>query len=170
MTTQTESVTGLFEQAFDNLRKTAESNVEMQQEMFRKWNANWPGFPQPQSALARASPEVSKGLGEDRQGVVEHGIARVLDEQYRLAIESLEEAFRVAQASDPQECCQAVRDAVPQEPGGAARIGRVAGERDARCTEQMDGIGGQVGRLMTTDDDGGTARGPCPGNRHFRGG
>ena len=50
MTAQMESVTNVFDQLFDHLRKTAEANVEMQQELFRQWGENWPGFPQPQSA------------------------------------------------------------------------------------------------------------------------
>lgn len=102
MSTQTESVTGVFEQAFDNLRKAAEANIEMQQEMFRKWTSSWPGFPQPQSAwLERVqkfqkdwSKTVKEVLGRHRE---------VLDEQYGLAMESLEEAFRAAQSVDPQE-------------------------------------------------------------------
>ena len=80
MTTETESVSGLFEQAFDNLRKAAESNVEMQQELFRKWNTNWPGFPQPQSAWVERVHKFQKAWTK-----------------------TAEEAFRVAQSSDPQE-------------------------------------------------------------------
>ncbi len=103
MTTQTESVTGLFEHAFDNLRKAAESNVEMQQEMFRKWNANWPGFPQPQSDWLERVQKFQKAWTKTAKELLSRH-REVLDEQYGLAVESLEEAFRVAQASDPQEC------------------------------------------------------------------
>lgn len=102
MTTQTEPVTNLFEQVFDNLRKVAELNLEMQQEVFRKWNASWPSFPQPQSVWIERvqkfqkawSKTVKELLGKHREA---------LDEHYRLAIDSLEEAFRVAQSSDPEE-------------------------------------------------------------------
>ena len=102
MATQTEPVTNVFEQAFDSLRKTAEANLEMQQEVFRQWAANWPGFPQPQNAWVERAQKFQKEwaktvkelLGKHRE---------ILDEEYRLAMESLEEAFRVAQSSDPQE-------------------------------------------------------------------
>jgi hypothetical protein len=102
MATQTESVTNVFEQAFDNLRKTAEANLEMQQELFRQWGANWPGFPQPQNAWVERAQKFQKEwaktvkelLGKHRE---------ILDEQYRLALDSLDEAFRVVQSSDPQE-------------------------------------------------------------------
>jgi hypothetical protein len=103
MTTQTESVTGLFEHAFDNLRKAAESNIEMQQELFRKWNANWPGFPQPQSDWLERVHKFQKAWAKTTKELLSRH-REVLDEQYGLAVASLEEAFRVAQASDPQEC------------------------------------------------------------------
>ena len=71
MATQTESVSNVFEQVFDNLRKTADSNIEMQQELFRQWGANWPGFPQPENAwldrvqkFQKEWTKTSRGVGE----------------------------------------------------------------------------------------------------------
>lgn len=102
MTTETESVTGLFEQAFDNVRKAAESNVEMQQEMFRKWNTSWPGFPQPQTAWVERLQKFQKAWAKTAKELLSRH-REVLDEQYGLAQQSLEEAFKLAQASDPEE-------------------------------------------------------------------
>jgi hypothetical protein len=102
MTAQVESVANVFDQVFDHLRKTAEANIEMQQELFRQWGANWPGFPQPQTAwLERAQKFQKEWAKTVRELLNKHREA--LDEQYRLAMDALEEAFRVAQASDPQE-------------------------------------------------------------------
>ena len=102
VTRQTESVTSLFEQVFDHLRKTAESNIQMQQELFRQWGANWPGFPQQETAwLERAQKFQKEWANTVKKLLSKH--RETLDEQYRLAIDSLEEAFRVAQSSDPQE-------------------------------------------------------------------
>ena len=102
MSTQTESVKNLFEDVFENLRKTAESNIEMQQELFRQWSANWPGFPQPQNAWVERAQKFQKEWAKTvKELLTKH--REVLDEQYELAIDSLEEAFRVAQSSDPQE-------------------------------------------------------------------
>jgi hypothetical protein len=96
------SVTSLFEQVFDHVRKTAESNIEMQQELFRQWGANWPGFPQQETAwLERAQKFQKEWAKTVKELLSKH--RETLDEQYRLAIDSLEEAFRVAQSSDPQE-------------------------------------------------------------------
>ncbi len=102
MATETQSVSGVFEQAFDNLKKAAEANVEMQQEMFRKWTSGWPGFPQPQSAWLERIQKFQKEWGKTVKEVLTRH-REVLDEQYSLAMESLEEAFKVAQSSDPQE-------------------------------------------------------------------
>jgi len=96
------SVTSLFEQAFDHLRKTAESNIEMQQELFRQWSASWPGFPQQETAwLERAQKFQKEWAKTVKELLSKH--RETLDEQYRVVIDSLEEAFRVAQSSDPQE-------------------------------------------------------------------
>jgi len=102
VTRPTDSVTSLFEQVFDHLRKTAESNIQMQQELFRQWGANWPGFPQQETAwLERAQKFQKEWTNTVKKLLSKH--RETLDEQYRLAIDSLEEAFRVAQSSDPQE-------------------------------------------------------------------
>jgi hypothetical protein len=102
MATQTESVTGLFEDVFDNVRKTAEANLEMQQELFRKWTSNWTGLPQPQNAWVERAQSLQKDWAKTvKEVLVKH--REVLDEQYRLALDSLEEAFRVVQSTDPQE-------------------------------------------------------------------
>jgi hypothetical protein len=102
MATETQSATTLFEEVFDNLRKVAESNIEMQQELIRKWGANWPGLPQPQMAWVERAQKFQKAWGKTVKDVLTKH-REVLDEQYRLAIDSLEEAFRVAQSADPEE-------------------------------------------------------------------
>jgi exonuclease VII large subunit len=121
MATQTESAKNLFDEAFENLRKTAESNLEMQQEMFRQWSANWPGFPKPQEAWLQKAHKFQKDWAKTAKELLQKH-REVLDEQYQMAVDSLEEAFTVVQSSDPQdfaERCQtfcrksldAVRDA-----------------------------------------------------------
>jgi hypothetical protein len=102
MATQTKSVTSVFEQAFDSLRKTAEANVEMQQELFRQWGTNWPGFPQSQNAWVERVQKFQKDWAKTVKELLSKH-REILDEQYRLALESLEEAFRVVQSSDPEE-------------------------------------------------------------------
>src|SRR6478735_7076854 len=102
MTAQTESAQTLFEQVFDNLRKTGGSQLEMQQELFRQWGANWPGFPKPQTAWVEQVQKFQKGWAKTVKELLSKH-REVLDEQYGLALESMEEAFKVAQSSDPEE-------------------------------------------------------------------
>src|SRR3990172_4173037 len=102
MATQTQSISSVFEQAFDSVRKTAEANVEMQQELFRQWGANWPGFPQPQNAWVERVQKYQKEWAKTVKELLSKH-REILDEQYRLALESLDEAFRVVQSADPQE-------------------------------------------------------------------
>jgi hypothetical protein len=102
MSTQTESISSVFEEAFENLRKTAESSFEMQQELFRQWGAKWPALPQPQNAWVEQVQKFQKEWSKTVKELLSKH-REVLDEKYDLAIESLEEAFRVAESSDPQE-------------------------------------------------------------------
>jgi hypothetical protein len=102
MATQTESITNVFEQALDSLRKAAESNIEMQQELFRQWGANWPGLAQPHNAWAERAQKFQKDWAKTVKELLSKH-REILDDQYGLALESLDEAFRVAQSSDPQE-------------------------------------------------------------------
>ena len=41
---------GLYEEVFDKMRKVAEANLKMQQDLFQQWNKLWPGLPSPQNA------------------------------------------------------------------------------------------------------------------------
>lgn len=102
MSTQTESVSSVFEQVFENLRKTAESSIEIQQELFRQWGAQWPGLPQSQNAWVERAQKFQKDWSKTVKELLSKH-REVLDEQYEAALDSLEEAFRLAQSTDPQE-------------------------------------------------------------------
>jgi hypothetical protein len=102
MATETKSVKSLFEEVFENVQKTAQANVEMQQELFRKWAAGWPSFPQPQTAWVEKTRQFQKDWAKTVKELLNKH-REVFDERYQLAVDSLDEAFRVAQSSDPQE-------------------------------------------------------------------
>ena len=102
MATQTDPITNVFEQVFDHLKKAAETNIEMQQELFRQWGAQWPGFPEPQSAWVERAQKFQKDWAMTVKELLSKH-RETLDQQYGLAIDSLEEAFRALQSSDPQE-------------------------------------------------------------------
>jgi hypothetical protein len=74
----------------------------MQQELFRQWGANWPGFPQSQNVWVERIQKFQREWAKTVKELLNKH-RQILDEQYRLALESLDEAFRVAQWSDPEE-------------------------------------------------------------------
>jgi hypothetical protein len=131
MATQTESVTNVFEQAFDSLRKTAEANLEMQQEFFRQWSSSWPGFPQPQNAWVERVQKFQKEWAKTVKELLSKH-REILDEQYRLALDSLDEAFRVVQSSDPQEYAKRCESLCKK----ALEVMREAGELQVKETQE----------------------------------
>jgi hypothetical protein len=106
MTTELEKASNVFEQVIDNFRKTAESNFEMQQEMFRKWSTMWP-TQAPQSAWVDQVKRFQKEWSQTVSDLV-HKHRDVLNRQYQSAVESLDEMLRVTESKDPEEFRQRV--------------------------------------------------------------
>jgi hypothetical protein len=131
MAAQTESPTTLFEQVFDSLRKTAESNVELQQELLRQWGAQWPGFSQPQNNLGERVQKFQKEWAKTVKELLSKH-REVLDEQYELALESLDEAFHVAQLSDPQDFAKRCETLCKK----SLKVMREAGELQVKETQE----------------------------------
>jgi hypothetical protein len=102
MSTQTESVSNVFEEVFENLRKTSESSLQMQQDFFRQWGAQWPGFPQQENAWMDRVQKFQKDWSKTFTELMNKH-RKLLDDQYRTAIDALKEGFRVAESADPQE-------------------------------------------------------------------
>lgn len=100
----TETLTGspVFEEVFQNIRKAAEANLKMQQEIYSQWTSMWPGLPTPQTAW------LNQMQGFRKQWVdTISSLARkhrdVVERQYQAAIESLDAALSISDASTPEE-------------------------------------------------------------------
>jgi DNA anti-recombination protein RmuC len=82
--------------------KAATAGLELQQEQFQQWSKLWPGVPGPQTAWV----EQMRTFQKEWSKVVTE-LARkhqdVLDRQYKKAVESLEEALSVVEATDVDE-------------------------------------------------------------------
>ena len=102
MTTQTESISGVFEDVFENLRKAADANIQMQQEMFKQWGAKWPGFPPTENAWLDRVQKFQKDWAKTFTELANKH-RKMLDDEYRVAIDGLKEAFRVVESADPHE-------------------------------------------------------------------
>src|ERR687898_847493 len=58
--TKTAPASSVFEELFQNIRKAAEANLKMQQEVLSQWSVLWPGMPLPQSAWINQIQNVRK--------------------------------------------------------------------------------------------------------------
>jgi hypothetical protein len=92
----------VYEQVFDNVRKAAEANLKMQQEVFRQWTTLWPGLPSPQSVWIDKVRDFQKQWGNTVSELARQH-RDTFDRQYQAALESLEEALRVGESSNPEE-------------------------------------------------------------------
>ena len=97
-----EPASKLFEQVLDNVRKAAEANLKMQQDALRQWSLLWPAVPSPQSVWVEQMRDFQKRwLSTISDLTRKH--RDVINRQYQAAIESLDEALRVAESKDPEE-------------------------------------------------------------------
>ena len=157
MTTETKSVKGLFEEVFENVQKTAQANIEMQQELFRKWTAGWPGVPQPQANYVEKAKQFQKDWAKTVKELLNKH-RDVFDERYQLAVDSLDEAFRVAQSSNPQEYakrCEARHDDRSDDVGANdERHGsRIAAPVEREVTSTWGTVEDRAQPRVPSDDD-----------------
>jgi hypothetical protein len=91
----------MFEQVFDNLRAATEANMQMQQELFKKWVGMWPGAP---AAAGGGEPFVKfqKKWMEFLAETIKKQ-RETMEGQFNAGLKTIEEAFRVAEIKDPGE-------------------------------------------------------------------
>ncbi len=97
----------MFDQILDNYRKATESSLQFQQLMLRSFGQQWPStFGVPIPTNPGAWPEqfykAQKQLGDTITDMLTKH-RETLDTQYRAGIRSIEEAFRVGEAKDPEQ-------------------------------------------------------------------
>ena len=99
---ESKTASPVFEELFQNIRKAAEANLKMQQEVLSQWSIMWPGMPLPQSAWINQIQNVRKQWLETVSGLARKH-RDVVDKQYDAAIESLDAALHVSDAGTPEE-------------------------------------------------------------------
>ena len=97
-----ETMTNMYDQVLGNMKQATETSLKMQQDVMQQWTALWPGLPAPQSAWVDKVRDFQKQW-TDTVSELAHKHRNTLDQQYQVAIESLEEAMRVGEASNPEE-------------------------------------------------------------------
>jgi hypothetical protein len=109
----------MFDQILDTFRKATESTLQMQQQMFQKWTQQWPQVPgMPMMPMMPVMPGMSPASFsgpwvEQVQAYHKQMATSVndllkkhrdqLETQYTAGIRTIEEAFRLGEAKDPDQ-------------------------------------------------------------------
>jgi len=109
----------MFDMILYNYRKATESTMKLQQDMLRNWAMQWPqmygaqmfGLPLTGSTSSSAMPGAAwleqlsaaqkKWADTVTEMLTKH--RETLDAQYKAGIRTIEEAFKVGEAKDPQQ-------------------------------------------------------------------
>ena len=92
----------MFEQVFENLRTVTESSIHMQQELFKKWVSVWPGLPVAPNGGGEKIQKAQKKWTEFTADLVKKE-RETLEAQFSAGLKSIEEAFRLVEAKQPEE-------------------------------------------------------------------
>jgi hypothetical protein len=91
----------MFDQVFDTLRKATEANIQLQQEMVKKWMGLWPGLPsvpalpdQMQQFQKKWAEAVSELLKKQREST---------EALFKTGVENLEKAFQLGEVQTAEE-------------------------------------------------------------------
>ncbi len=139
MATATESTANFFETTFSTLRKSAESAVHLQQQLFTEWTKYWPGMTQSTvawNASVRKSHDdwaaaITEAMKQHRE---------LLDQQYRAGVAAARRGVPGRVGEGPGGVPHSLRIALPAsaEPGEG-----IVGGSDAPvsgCHEKVDGL------------------------------
>jgi hypothetical protein len=99
--TATETGSKVLEGVFQGVRKAAETNLKMQQEIFQQWSHLFP-IPSAQSVWIDKLRDFQKQWTSTVSDMARKH-RDVIDKQYQSAVESLDAALRVVEASNPEE-------------------------------------------------------------------
>jgi len=98
----TETTSNVYEEMLENTRKAAEATLKMQQDAFQQWTLMWPGFPTPQSMWLDKMRDFQRQWSNTVSDLARKH-RDTFDRQYQAALESLEEALRLGETSNPEE-------------------------------------------------------------------
>lgn len=102
MTAEVMTASPVFEEFFQNIRKAAEANLKLQQEAYSQWTSLWPGMPTQQNAWINQIQGFRKQLTQTVSDLARKQ-RDVVERQYQAALESLDAALNISDASTPEE-------------------------------------------------------------------
>ncbi|HEX8202090.1 MAG TPA: hypothetical protein VF590_16565 [Isosphaeraceae bacterium] len=100
----------MFDQILESYRQATESTMQLQQMMLRNWTQQWPQqwpgamgmIPTPATAWAETAQAAQKNWSETVTDMLTKH-RETLDAQYRAGIRTIEDAFRLGAAKDPEQ-------------------------------------------------------------------
>lgn len=92
----------MFDEVLQNIRKATEASLKMQQELLQQAAIFWPAFPTPQSICVDKLRDLQKQTSSTISNLVQKH-RQALDRQQQALQESLDEALRTAESSNPVE-------------------------------------------------------------------
>ena len=101
MNSQADAAGKVFEQVMDSFRKTAETSLSAQKELFQLWQNNWPGASQAQTPWLDQIRDFQHQWSETVLDLARKH-RETLDQQYKAGLDALEEAFSAAESKDPE--------------------------------------------------------------------
>ena len=97
-----QSGSAVLEEVFQNVRKAAETNLRLQQELLSQFSNFWPAMPAPHSAMVNQFQQFRSKWVETVSGLA-HKHREVMDRQYNAALESLDAALAITDTGTPEE-------------------------------------------------------------------
>jgi hypothetical protein len=92
----------MFEPVFETFKKATETTLQLQHEMFKKWVAFWPGVPVTAPVWGEQIQNFQKKWAELYEETANKR-REALEAQFNVGLKSIEDAFNVAQAKNPEE-------------------------------------------------------------------
>jgi hypothetical protein len=91
----------MFDQVFDNLRKSTEATIQAQQELFKTWTNLWPGVSASPAVWGEPLKYPQKCAEVASELFQKQSIS--LEAQFAAGLHTCGEAFHLAEAKDPEE-------------------------------------------------------------------
>lgn len=92
----------MFDKVYESLQKTTEANMQMQQDMMKKWLSLW-GMNPAASVVASEQVQTAKNdWGQTMQEIVKRQ-RDVMETQFKAGMANLEKAFQIGEARTPEE-------------------------------------------------------------------
>jgi hypothetical protein len=92
----------MYEQVYETLKKATEANVQIQQEMFKKWFGMFPGLPASPNFFGDNVQQFQKKWGEAVQEIIKRQ-REFTESQFKIGLENIEKAFQLGEAKNFEE-------------------------------------------------------------------